>query len=242
MTSRQLNHQAMLECVANYLQMNREELHKNPAIAGITITLAEELRVMNELKMVQARKTTLESQAKDELRTALANDILKIGSALRAHAIEVCDTDLMAVTNFTDSKIRRMPDYDLAEKAKSIYKASVPHEGTLGIYMVKSGDVRNLKERIPHYLKALPVRRDIQKQNKEATTAIRESVNRGLKLVKEKLDVHMRPFKAVHESLYGDYLKARQIAGVKSTNRQKQVVREQGQTIPTGGPEAWSID
>jgi hypothetical protein len=242
MTARQLNHHAMLENVAAFLQLHANYLHNNPAIANITNTLTSDLNNIRELKQVQDKKTKVASMAKDEKKTILTECILKIGAALRAYATEAGDHELLTLTNFTDSKIKRMRHSDLADKAKSIYAASLPLAGKLSIYLVKPEDVRSLKAKIPDYLQALPGRRKMQIHSKQATSDIKGAVNKSLKLVKEKLDVHMRPFKLANAILYEEYMDARIIADAAATVKAGHTKRDESPLPTMRGQEVWSVD
>jgi hypothetical protein len=241
MTSRQADHLSMLERVKTFIEKNGSELEANPVIAEIAVTLANNLNVIRDLKQVQDRKTKDASRKKDEIKFSVIDGILKIGAALKAHATEANDFKLLALANFTDSTIRRMRHTDLAEKARMIYEAAEPLDGELGIYLVKKEDVHCLKNNLPHYLQALPVRHCIRMETKQATTEIKGAVNTGLKLVKQKLDVHMRPYKSVSASLYGEYLNSRRIVNVT----EKHAVRAPGLESKSSGSvsaEVWSLD
>jgi hypothetical protein len=242
MTGRQLNHHAMLENVAAFLQLHANELQKNPAIAGITNTLTSDLNRIRELKQVQDSKTKIASLAKDEKKTNLTECILRIGAALRAYATEAGDHKLLSLTNFTDSKIIRMRHSDLADKAKSIYAASLPLAGKLSVYMVQPEDVQSLKTKIPDYVQALPGRRTMQVHQKQATSDIKGAVNKSLQLVKEKLDVHMRPFKLANTILYEEYMDARIIADAAATSGARNTKKAASPSPPAGGQEVWSLD
>ena len=231
---------AMLEGVAAFLDSHESELNGNPVIAGVARKLALNLKHIRKLKHVQDRKTKVASQAKDELKTALIEDILKVGAALRAYATESRHFELLALATFSDSKIKRMRHNDLAGKAKTIYETAAPLAGQLMIYLVEPEDVSRLETNVAAYLHALPGRRTIQIQTKQATAKINVTVNKSLQLVKEKLDVHMRPHKAANAGLHREYMNARIIA----SKVMKQEGRQTAKTKATEmrGSEVWSVD
>ena len=226
MTRNQLNQQAMLESVAAFLGLRATDLAVNPVIATIAATLTNILQSIRDLKQVQDKTTKGATRTKSEVETAIINGILKIGAALRAYATEAKNYELLSIATFTETDIRRLRDSNLADKARTIHEAAVPVAEELNIYMVTTQDVTELGDNIPAYLQALPGSRGILNQTKQSTADIQAKIDEGRQLLKEKLDVHMLPYKSTKPSIYGEYQNARSI--VDKAGTQKQI-------IPTGG-------
>ena len=85
--------------------------------------------------------------------------------------------------------------------------------------MVTPDDVTTLGHNIPAYLQALPGSRGILVQTKQSTADIQAKLDEGRQLLKEKLDVHMQPYKATMPSLYGEYQNARIIVDKAGTQK-----------------------
>ena len=229
MTRKQLNQQAMLESVAAFLGLRATDLAVNPVIATIAATLTNILQSIRDLKQVQDKTTKGATRSKSELETAIINGIFKIGAALKAYATEAKNYELLSVATFAESTIKHLRDSDLADKARTIAEAAAPVVSELKIYMVTPDDVTTLSVNIPAYLQALSGSRGILVQTKQSTADIQAKLDEGKQLLKEKLDVHMQPYKAINPTLYGEYQNARIIVDKAAT-------REDKQPPDTGGP------
>lgn len=221
MTRKELNVQAMLESVFAFLGLHSTELAINPNIAISAELLNAILASIRQMKQVQDKTTKGATRTKDELEAIIIAAILKIGAALRAYATEAKNYDLLVLVTFSDSDIKRMRNSNLADKARAICEAALPVAEDLGIYMVTPEDVTSLNETFPEYLKALPASRSILNQTKQSTSDIQLKLNEGTKLLKEKIDVHMNPFKSSNPSLFGEYKNARIIVDRAASNSVK---------------------
>ena len=212
----------MLESVAAFLGLRANDLAVNPVIAAIAATLTNILQSIRDLKQVQDRTTKGATRSKSELETGILNGILKICAALKAYATEAKNYELLAVASFTESSIKHLRDSNLADKARTIAEAAAPVVGELNIYLVGQEDVTALSDNIPAYLQALPGSRGILNQTKQSTTDIQTKIDEGRQLLKEKLDVHLLPYKAINPTLYGEYQNARIIVDKAASHEDKQ--------------------
>ena len=133
------------------------------------------------------------------------------------------------MATFSESSIKHLRDSNLADKARTITEAAVPVVAQLNIYQVGHEDVNALSTNIPAYLQALPGGRGILNQTKQSTADIQTKIDEGRQLLKEKLDVHLLPYKATNPTLYGEYQNARIIVD-------KAAAHEDKQPPDTGGP------
>lgn len=218
MTREELNQQSMLESVHAFLDRNEIALSVNPAIVTITTNLSSILTTIRNLKQIQDKSTKGATRGKSEIETSITNGILKVGAGLRAFATEAKNYEMLTLSTFTDSSIRRMRDSDLADKARTICEAATPVVGNLSIYQVMQTDVDTLSANVPEYLLAMPDGRSILTQTKQSTAAIQAKLDEGKLLLKEKLDVHMSPFKSTNATLYGEYKNARIIIDLAATH------------------------
>jgi len=228
MTRKQLNQQAMLESVATFLGLRANDLAVNPVIATIAATLTNILQSIRDLKQVQDKTTKGATRSKSELETAIINGIFKIGAALKAYATEAKNYELLAISTFSESSIKHLRDSNLADKARTIHEAAAPVVDKLNIYQVGQEDVTALNENIPLYLQALPGSRGILNQTKQSTADIQTKIDEGRQLLKEKLDVHLLPYKATNPTLYGEYQNARIIVDKAASRETKQVTETSG--------------
>ena len=219
MTRNQLNQQAMLESVAAFLGLRATNLAVNPFIATIATTLTNILQRIRDLKQVQDKSTKGATRTKNELETAIISGILKVGAALKAYATEAKNYELLSIATFTETDIKRLRDSNLADKARTIAEAATPVVGALNIYMVTPEDVTTLSDNLPAYLHALPGSRGVLVQTKQSTADIQSKIDEGRQLLKEKLDVHMLPYKSTMPSLYGEYQNARSIVDKAGTQK-----------------------
>ena len=229
-----LNQQAMIESVKAFLGRNETALAVNPAIVTITERLSSILKAIRDLKQIQDKSTKGATRGKSEIETSITNGILKVGAGLRAFATEANNYEMLALSTFTDSSIRRMRDSDLADKARTICEAATPVVANLSIYQVMQTDVDTLSANVPEYLLAMPGGRSILTQTKQSTAAIQAKLVEGKLLLKEKLDVHMSPFKSTNATLYGEYKNARIIIDLAATH--------QGSSVPTTGVKVLVVD
>ena len=220
MTRKQLNQQAMLESVATFLGLRATDLAVNPVIATIAATLTNILQRIRDLKQVQDKTTKGATRTKSEIETAIIRGILKIGAALKAYATEAKNYELLSIATFSETDIKRLRDSNLADKARTISEAAAPVAGELNIYMVTSADVTDLGDNIPAYLQALPGSRGVLVQTKQSTAGIQAKLDEGKLLLKEKLDVHMLPYKSSMPTIYGEYQNARIIVDKAGTQKQ----------------------
>ena len=212
----------MLESVATFLGLRATDLAVNPVIAANAATLTTILQSIRNLKQVQDKTTKGATRSKSELETAIINGIFKIGAALKAYATEAKNYELLTVATFAESTIKHLRDSNLADKARTIAEAAAPVVAAMNTYMVTPADVTTLSDTIPAYLKALPGSRGILVQTKQSTADIQAKLDEGRQLLKEKLDVHLLPYKATNPSLYGEYLNARSIVDKAGSGKDKQ--------------------
>jgi hypothetical protein len=205
----EINQLAMLEAVQAFLEKHAAELNKNSTIAILIVELNGILKSIRDLRQVQSKTTEGATATKNELATMVKGGILKISDALLAFATMTNDHHLMATATITPSELRVMRNSDLADKARFMYEAASPHASNLGEWFVTQNDVDALAANADLYLKALPGRRAVLNETKASTAAILAKLNDGKKLVKDKLDKYMKPFRTGNLGLYAEYTNAR---------------------------------
>jgi hypothetical protein len=207
----EINQLAMLEAVQAFAEKHATELNKIPAIAAITIELNGHLKSIRDLRQVQSKTTEGATATKNELATMLREGILKICDALLAYATQANDHNLMANARITATELKAMRNSDLADKARFVYETSSPFANDLVGWFVTKDDIDALTANAESYLKALPGRRSVLNETKVSTAAIDAKLSEGKKLLKEKLDKYMKPFRTGNPSLFAEYANARMV-------------------------------
>jgi hypothetical protein len=238
MNRKQLNQQAMLESVAAFLGLRASDLAVNPLIANNAVILNDILKTIRDLKQIQDKSTKGATLTKNEIEIEMKKGIFKVGAALRAYATEAKNYDLLAMATFSDTAIKQMRESDLADKARTIYEAAKPVAGELSIHQVLHEDVELLESNYTDFMKALPGRRGVKAQTKQSTTDIQVKIDKAKLLLKEKIDVHMLPFKSTNPSVYGEYKNSRIIVDLAATHVTKGDVAVKVLDNATGNPVA----
>jgi 5-hydroxyisourate hydrolase-like protein (transthyretin family) len=238
MNRKQLNQQAMLESVAAFLGLRASDLAINPVIANNTAILNAILKTIRDLKQIQDKTTKGATRTKNDIVNMMKDGILKVGAALCAYATDVKDYDLLAKASFTDTAIKQMRQSDLADKARTIYEAAEPVVLHLGVHQVKEEDITALKDNYDAIMVALPGGRGVKGQTKQSTADIQAKIDEAKLLLKEKIDVHIRPYKSSNPTLFGEYMNARIIVDIAATHATKGDVMVKVLDEVTGKPVA----
>jgi hypothetical protein len=236
MNRKQLNYQAMLESVAALLGLRAADLAVNPLIADNAAILNNILKALRDLKQVQDKTTKGATRAKSEIEKDMTEGIFMVGAALRGYATEAKNYEMLAMATFAESDITHMRESDLADKARTIYEAAEPISAELNIYQVVPETIANLRTNHQDFLAAMNGGRNILVQTKQSTADIESKIAEGLMLLKEKLDVHMLPFKRTNPTLYGEYKNARVIIDRAASHDTKGEISIQVLDGTTGNP------
>jgi hypothetical protein len=238
MTRKQLNHQAALECIAAFLGLRAADLAVNPLIGQNAELLLSLLAAIRDYKQIQDKTTQGATRTKSEIEKAMVEGLILVGAGLCGYATEIKNYNLLALATFTDSDIKHLRGSDLADKVRTVVEAAEPVALHLGTHQVTTEDVATLKANQILYLGVINGPRGVIGQTKQSTSDIQVKLDEARLLVKENLDVFMRPFKVTNPTVYGEYKNASIIVDVAATHNTRGLVTVKAIDDATGEPIA----
>lgn len=211
MNRKEINFSEMLQSVDNFLSKNTNLYQHLHAL----VQAQTDLHAINEdifaLNQQQAVDTTVETKLKGSQKKELIQLITKISVGLLAHAAATNDTKLKLSASVSEWDLKNMRENDLVIKAKAIYDLALPLAESLAIWGVTKADIDLLAIDYAGFKQKTPDNRNLRAQSTLATTTLKEKIEQGRILLKEKVDPMMQTFKSINPTFYAEYSVARTV-------------------------------
>ena len=211
MNRKEINLTDMLLSVDEFLTKNATLIENKPAIVNVHTLLHSINEDIFNLNQRQAVSTTTETALKSFQKKEMIQILLKVARALAAHAAATDDIKLSLTVTLSEWELKNMRENDLVIKAKAIYDVALPLAAQIASWDVTQAELDMLGTDFTEFKHKTPGIRNMRVQSKQATTTLKEKLNEGKTLLKDKIDAMMLPFKSSKPAFYGEYKVARTI-------------------------------
>ncbi|MFN8255693.1 MAG: hypothetical protein U0W24_08400 [Bacteroidales bacterium] len=180
------------------------------------------------------------TRKKNILRGELENATIKLSAALAAFATSSGNPEIQSLKlkyQMTDSKILKLRDLQLFALAYKIYGDALPHAALLEPF-ASQAEVNGLKEKADNFNEALPKKREKKGHAVLSTQSLVETIEKIDDLLRNFMDVLVKPLEHTEPEFYRSYEHARnivEIAGRKTNLRQTQDNVKNGEELKTAG-------
>lgn len=164
--------------------------------------------VLTEYRQIQELNQTGLTSNKLLLKEKLTTQLLKVVSALTAHATATKDAVLLSRVSYRPSALLK-PDPVLADIALLIYNEGMRVGEPLGKYFVTEEDLAVLDSLILQFKESIPQKRVATNVSKVSTMNIAAVFAATDKLLKTEIDLLMLPFQFNNPDFYNAYKNAR---------------------------------
>jgi len=208
----------MARATLGILTGNGEIVAGTPGLGNATEALMEligETEYHSQGQMNTGSELTIR---KNEARAALIVSTLKVAAALAAFGAASADPVvqlLKAKYQVSDNKVKKMRDMSLFTFASMVYADASPVAAQLAPF-VAAEDVAGLKNLADSFNELLPQKRTQLSKSSLSTQNLEDAVDRIDKLLKETIDVLVKPWEYNQPDFYRAYTNARIIVDAAS--------------------------
>lgn len=211
MNRNEINLFDMLQSVDQFLTNNSTLIQNQPALVSAHTHLHNINEEIFYLNQRQAVGTTTETVLKANQKQEIIQIMLKVGGAMKAHAAATDDVKLKLSVSLSEWELKNMRENDLVIRAKAIYDTALPLATQLVSWGAAQTDLELLNTDFNEFKQKTPDIRNMKVQSTQATATLKEKLDEGKTLLKDKLDAMMLPFKSLNPAFYGEYQSARSI-------------------------------
>lgn len=213
MNRNEINLFDMLQSVDEFLTQNASLIQNQPALVSAYTQLHSINEEIFNLNQRQSVSTTTETALKSNQKKEMIQILLKVAGAMAAHAAATDDIKLRLTVTLSEWELKNMRENDLVIKAKAIYDAALPLAAQIASWGVTQAELDLLGVDFTEFKQKTPDIRNMKVQSTQATATLKEKLDEGKTLLKEKIDAMMLPFKSSNPAFYGEYSNTRAIVG-----------------------------
>jgi hypothetical protein len=214
MNKEQENKLTMYEAVLTILNNNGAAIDAIPALAELKdefVTLVGNIRVKGiEKREATAGKTATKQAAED----AMIPVLLGVASAVYTYARRVNNSEMQAISNVRESKLRKIRDTELVSIATSIHTQATANAAALGDYGITAPMLADLQTKISAFATAIGGREGGVAMQVGATTALTSMFDEADDKLVEDIDRLMEQVRSTDVDLYNEYFAARVIKDI----------------------------
>jgi len=202
---------------------NNQSLFANMAqLAAAHQELKVKVSLIDQHRQIQVVKNSGLTRNKVTLREELTTLLLRISSALTAHATATNDQVLQARVAYSLSELKKSSDRIVGDIAVQVNGLAAAAGAALQTWFVGPEELAQFDRLTNEFKSVLPLRRVATTVSKASTSDISEVFHEIDVLLKTKLDLLIKPFKFTEPTFYKEYRNARAL--VNYTGRGKAVV------------------
>ena len=209
MNALQLNKSRMYGATTQVLDNHRSLFESMAELAVAYQQLKEKMILIDRYRQVQEVNNSGLTRNKGTLREELTTQLLRISSALTAHAAAGNDQVLQAKVAYSLSDLKKSPDgilYDIAVLVNGLATAAATQ---LQTYFVGPEELARFDRLTNEFKTVLPLRRAAASISKASTSNISELFHEIDTLLKVKIDLLLKPFRFTQPDFYKAYRNAR---------------------------------
>lgn len=208
----------MARATLGILTGNEEIVAGTPGLGNATEALAELIGETESHSQGQLNTGSELTVQKNEARAALTVATLKMAAALAAYGAASADPVvqlLKAKYQVSDNKVKRMRDMPLFAFASMAFTDASPLAAQLAPFAAEE-DVAGLKTLADNFNALLPQKRTQLSKSSLSTQNLDDAIDRIDKLLKETIDVLVKPWEYSQPDFYRAYTNARIIVDAPS--------------------------
>lgn len=222
MNVQQINKSRMFGATAQVLDNNLPLFEAMTELAAAHQQLKEKMILIDRHRQVQEVNNTGLTRNKGTLREEMTTLLLRLSSALTAHAATTNDQVLQAKVAYSLSDLKKSSDRILGDIAVLVNGLAAATAADLQIYFVGPEELTKFDRLTNEFKAALPLRRVATNITKASTSNLSEVFREIDDLLKTKVDLLLKPFKFTQPNFFKEYKNARTL--VNYTGRGKAVV------------------
>lgn len=221
MNALQINKSRMYHASTQVLDNNLPLFEKMVELAAAHQQLKEKMDQIDRHRQVQEVRNTGLTRTKETLREELTTLLLRVSAALTARAAATGDQVLQAKAAYSNSDLSKTSDRILCDIAVLINSLAVVSVEVLPTYFVGQDELARFDKLTNEFKAVLPLRRAASSVSKVSTSNIGEVFHEIDALLRNKLDLLLKPFRFTQPDFYQAYKNARAL--VNYTGRGKAV-------------------
>ena len=209
MNALQLNKSRMYGATTQVLDNHRSLFETMAELAAAYQQLKEKMILIDRYRQVQEVDNSGLTRSKGTLREELTTQLLRISSALTAHAAAGNDQVLQAKVSYSLSELKKSPDGILYDIAVLVNGLATTATDQLQTYFVGPEELARFDWLTNEFKSVLPLRRAATSISKASTSNISELFHEIDTLLKGKVDLLLKPFRFTQPDFYKAYRNAR---------------------------------
>ena len=209
MTSKQENKLSMYLAVQAVCDRNNSTWQTLQAFADAYTEFGQHVTNIQSLAQNQAVDSSGLAADKVQLRKAMAQAAVEIGSATNAYAKKVKNNDLAAKTKVSASDITGGRDTVAADIARNVHAAATANLANLGAYGVTAAKLAALKAKIDAYAASITKPRDAVSSGSTATKQLADEFDAADSVLDDQMDALVPQFSESNAKFVEDYNNAR---------------------------------
>ena len=221
MNAQQINKRNMFFATTHLLDNNRSLFEHMAQLAAAHQELKVKVSLIDQHRQVQVVINSGLTRNKVTLREELTTLLLRISAALTAHAATSNDQALQARVEYTLSELKKSSDRIVGDIAVQVNGLAATAGAALQTWFVSPEELAQFDRLTNEFISVLPLRRVATNVSKASTSDISEVFREIDALLKNKLDLLIKPFKFTAPTFYKEYRNARTL--VNYTGRGKAV-------------------
>jgi hypothetical protein len=222
MNAKQINKSRMFGATILVLDNNLALFEAMPELAAAHQQLKEKMTLIDQHRQIQEVNNTGLTKNKRLLREELTTLILRFSAALAASAATKNDVVLITKVNYTLSDLKKSSDRILCDIAVMINGLAAPATADLQKYFVGPDELAKFDRLTNDFKSAIPLKRVATNVSKVSTGNINDIYHEIDSLLKNKVDLLIKPFRFTQPDFFNAYKNGRTL--VNYSGRGKAVV------------------
>jgi hypothetical protein len=211
MNAQQINKSRMFYAATQVLDDNQSRFGHMAELAAAHLQLKGKMILINQHRQVQVVDNTGLTRNKETLREELTILLLRISVGLTAHAAATGDQVLQAKAEYSLSDLKKSSDRILCDIAVLINSLAATFAVALPTYFVGPEELAQFDRLTNEFKSVLPLRRAAASVSKVSTSNINEVIHEIDALLKNKIDLLIKPFRFTQPDFYKAYKNSRTI-------------------------------
>jgi hypothetical protein len=211
MNAQQINKNRMYGATILVLDNNLALFEAIPELLTANQQLKEKMALIDQQRQVQEVDNTGLTKNKSLLREELTTLVLRFAAALTAHAASQNDVVLQTKVNYSFSDLKKSSDRILCDIAVMISGLAAPAAADLQKYFVGPEELVKFDRLTNDFKSAIPQKRVATNLSKVSTGNINDVYHEIDSLLKNKIDLWIKPFQFTQPDFFNAYKNGRSI-------------------------------
>jgi len=211
MNAKQINKSRMFGATILVLDNNLALFEAMPELASAHQQLKEKMTMIDHLRQIQEVDNTGLTKNKTLLREELTTLLLRFSAALAAMAAAKNDLVLRTKVDYTLSDLKKSSDRILCDIAVMINGLATPAAVDLQKYFVGPDELTKFDRLTNDFKSSIPLKRVASNVSKVSTGNITDVYHEIDSLLKNKVDLLLKPFQFTQPDFFNAYKNGRTI-------------------------------